>query len=473
MKNSLLSGGIWIAVLLLILTPSCTEDEIILPVEDPTQVAIPAEEEANLYGIRLVLEGLECIKSSDASGNSEELYGWLTVHVNYLAGYTKTAEQYEKEGTALLWYATPLNDHSTAEGSTWPLNRVMDYYFNPASIHRASIQLSGHMKEEDSSSPDDDFGYNELSLNVEQIIAGATYELSFEGHGGSAQVRFNFRFERIRMRSSGILPDNYQPSDLFEDIGLYPDLPKPESYAAQSPAISERLIVGQKPWNNFHPDPTQVWKSTGQGPYFAYCLRNIGGAGITYVSGGEPAYPQVIPDQNNTDRQWYGLLDGTPYTGAPYEVFSAMGPTQLMPLEKAPRLQLIRFYKPIEIWRLPAGSSWEKTVSYSNKWEKEYYVEFSLTVGIDISLFSTELSSTFGSAWSYSGTVSESETMSYNAPADKDVLYIVWQLYEEYRIVDEEGHLFTDPNYEFRSMEVITIPTDHIVPKAYMYDVNI
>jgi hypothetical protein len=461
-----------VAVISILMISACKKDnDFKLPDDGAQEVTLP-KEVTELQGVRLVIKRLECVDENDQNdGVAEEFFGHVEAWVDYRPDYIKTAENYETTDRALMWYLEKDNYTRLKVGEKDTIMEVIDFVFKRDEVSDATININVNLMESDGSNGVDFIDNETILINAGQITLGESYIILEKYHdGGWTRAKLFYSFEKFDLRSSGILPSGKQPSDLFTDISAYPELPTPSRYEDIPPAISEKLIVAQDIWENFHPKPLQVStvdpvNNYGNGPFYAYGLQKLFPPPI-FVNNGLPyEYPEVEPYQNSIEREWYGLIH-----------IDADGPTnitettELLPLESSPRLQLIRFYKPLTCWRLPAGASTAIGVTYSNSWDETKYVEFSLTVGYGGELFSSELTSTFHSSWSYSGSTTESETLSYTAPEDKNVLYVVWQLHEEYRLINDEGSIFTDPNYQFRSMEVVTIPTDHIVPKAYLYD---
>ncbi|MCO6475693.1 MAG: hypothetical protein J5I94_03685 [Phaeodactylibacter sp.] len=122
---------------------------------------------------------------------------------------------------------------------------------------------------------------------------------------------------------------------------------------------------------------------------------------------------------------------------------------------------------------MPAGvtltTSTEITHGVGAEFSYEYSITTGFTAGTDIASFSMEISHTFGFSVSYNYSITTTKTKEISAPDDRNVSFITWQLVEEYRVVDANGRMFTDPNYEFKSMLIATIPTNHIVEEAHQF----
>ena len=57
------------------------------------------------------------------------------------------------------------------------------------------------------------------------------------------------------------------------------------------------------------------------------------------------------------------------------------------------------------------------------------------------------------------------ESFTISCPVDRNIVYCVWQLVEEYRIVGDNGGLFVDQNFLFDNKYHSTLlPTRELVP---------
>ncbi len=471
-----------LAFISVLLIPGCQKDNDTRPTPGEPEEFTPPIETIELYGVRLIIDSLVCDAQYD-NGSDEEFYGYLEAWTTYENGYLNTKEKYETKTTnrALMWFAegNALNYKQLKVGESVDINEVIDFIFNPSTLGLATIHLKGRLKEWDGNGYDshDLIGTTGIDIKADQIVINQQSELKFDKHHGTGtndwtRASFYYHFELFNPRSSGILPSGKLPSDIFTDLSIYPELPTPTRYEDMPPSISEKLVVGQMIRNNFHPSPIQVntqlpVSGLGNGPFYAYKLQDLSSPPI-FVSNNAPFNsPEVEPEQNYNEGERYGLVY---IDNEDKEAKIIENKTRLLALENTPRLQLMRYYKPIRCWRLPAGAYWSKEISYTNSWTEEMHVEFSLTMGYGGELFSSEIKSIFGSSWEYNWSETESETLSYTAPNDKNVMYIVWQLFEEYRLINAEGNIFSDPNYQFKSMEVVSIPTNHIVPRAYLFN---
>jgi hypothetical protein len=75
----------------------------------------------------------------------------------------------------------------------------------------------------------------------------------------------------------------------------------------------------------------------------------------------------------------------------------------------------------------------------------------------------------FSYSSSTSLTVSEEETVEESftiaCPDNMNIVYCVWQLVDEFRIIGADGELFTDPNYRFTSgTNIAVVPAPEFVP---------
>jgi hypothetical protein len=444
------------------------------PAPEPYEVPVPSVEPSDLLGYRFSVISLTCLKENDNSGHTEDLYGYLEVWVDYEPGYEYTEEGFETHGHALMWYTRKDKYYSMAENDTVAIGNQVDFVVNREFAHKMRIHLKGHVKEHDDGGyNDEDLGVKDIVLEPDDFNIGKLEGLVFtDEHDGVSQVKITYMITKFNPRPRGVYPAGYGPVDNFQARELYPDLPNPTSYEGVPPAISERVIAGQEYWSHFHPGFLQVTTNDNE-RYYAYRLRDLQNK-VNLVSGAgliNPT-PEVTPYYNAELNEWYGLTEKVmEYAIGDHEEFDAVeGIKQLYPLQSAPRMQYTRYWKPLEVWRLPAGASISKKKTFTNSGETSGYSEFSAMVGFEAGGLSAELTSTFGSSWTSGWEITQEVDMTYAAPEDKNVLYVVWQLWEEFRIIDDNGDIFSDPNYEFRSMELLTVPTDYVIPKGYVFD---
>lgn len=467
MRTTRVNYLFWLVGFILIIFAACEKDD--LDPIDPENVD-PDIEEFDLIGVRIVIDDIKCVKKFDIQGTHEELYGYLEVWAEYESTYEFTEERYETENKALVWFAERDDDNYVAleEGESKSIDRSVDFIFNRNSFNNARIVVGGHLKEYDYEGSDEDFGYEEKDYDLE-VASNDKLTFKFQHTSGESESEFNYKFEVFNPRGSAILPEGYQLTDVFNILntdenpnqaGAYPALPVPFSYEARPPGISERLIVGQKKWSDFYPDILTFMTNESTQPNYVYGLKNK----ISLLDHNALPLDDIVISGEYEEDEWQGILTKEE------EDFVTERHITLPALDKAPRLQLIRFFKPLDSWRIPAGGELSSTVEYKIGYEKETYSEFQATVGYSIGGFSAELTATFGQNVKRSEEETDSKTVTYSAPDNNNVLYVEWQMWEEYRFVDENGDIFKDPRFEFGSTSVLTIPTDHLVPKAYLFD---
>ncbi|MCB0638464.1 MAG: hypothetical protein KDC54_17665, partial [Lewinella sp.] len=140
-----------------------------------------------------------------------------------------------------------------------------------------------------------------------------------------------------------------------------------------------------------------------------------------------------------------------------------------IPLSSTPYLQMIKYWRLLDTEPIAAGMTRELEVSQSYGLSYSMAYQLSIMVGAEASgdplgifSFKTEITSTFSTSVTY--TEQQSKTVTFTqGPYDTNVRVNTWQEVHEFRIVDENGRLFTDPNYEFKSMTVGVIGTENIV----------
>ena len=89
--------------------------------------------------------------------------------------------------------------------------------------------------------------------------------------------------------------------------------------------------------------------------------------------------------------------------------------------------------------------------------------------------FSATLSAEFSYNSSTSITVSEEETVeesfTISCPDNQNIVYCVWQLVDEFRILGPGGEFYEDPNYRFTPGSHLAVcPTAEFVPMTTYFD---
>lgn len=245
-------------------------------------------------------------------------------------------------------------------------------------------------------------------------------------------------------------------SSLFGGAGANrPPIPEPDSYLAEVPLRSDELVVATVPLTNFTPRVTRALDDEGNE--------------IATASADE----------------WVPLvINGNP---APNPQFQGQ-PTQ--PLEESPQLQLVRYWQrvgPVERYSGATTTSIERSVTRGS--ETTRTESFAWSVGVSTTVtggsafvqasatVSTEFSGETSSEYTISQSVTETETYEVAAGQDENLVFAVWQLVDEYRVVVREGGewvTFNDPGYEFREedFEGLPVPVDDIRNISYRFPNN-
>ncbi len=148
------------------------------------------------------------------------------------------------------------------------------------------------------------------------------------------------------------------------------------------------------------------------------------------------------------------------------------------PLSNKPYLQLVRYWVRVgDVERYSGNTSKTVTKSTTLGITEKSASSFSKTLGIETTVAGSamyvdlELKIKAEFTWTQSHETSIRkeqqliETFTISCPEDKNIVYCVWQLYEEYRVVGADGELFTDPNYVFDHTDHTAVfPTREMAP---------
>jgi hypothetical protein len=142
-----------------------------------------------------------------------------------------------------------------------------------------------------------------------------------------------------------------------------------------------------------------------------------------------------------------------------------------------PKMQIIQYWVPIEVWRIPAGTSKTLEVSYTHGWEETQEYGISVTLGYEAGVegfgkLNTELQTSYNYSIAENYSKTETITNSCTAPDNKNVLYVTWQRINEIRLINNNGEIFNDENYYFSSMPIARVPADDIIDMAYQYNAS-
>lgn len=237
-----------------------------------------------------------------------------------------------------------------------------------------------------------------------------------------------------------------------------PPIPEPTSYIGEVPTKSERLVVATVPLSDFTPVVDVVKDAVGN--------------------------EVALPSEHMTLVEENVIIPTPDYSTG-----------EGLPLATEPQIQLVRYWVRLgPPQRYPGGTTTSVTRSYTTGSEQSKTFEFggsigvSVTAGVDavFASVSTTVSTEFSYNNTSTSTVSESttdsSTFTVELEPDMNLVYCVWQLVDEYRIVhpnrevddatgDQVWVTYHDDSYEFapESMEPLTVYTNVIVPETTLF----
>jgi len=470
----------------------CFAKEEITPSYHKIPIEIPTT-----YGVRLQIDSIVCEYENADKGNGIEIYGYLAAWSSFDYPEATLKENFEKFDKSLLWYRSHKEWIRLKEGESIPIERFTDFFFDADKIHQAYINLEFGLMEYDGgegtwgetapknwfryslvSGSDEDEEYLKIGpvieFPVEDIeffdrVFENSYELTLDIDASSApedkqRIVVHYSFHPVTVRSVAKIPEGYAAGDEIIEPDVYPEIPNISGYASPPPARSEQLVVGQKMLSKFSPEPMTVHANNGL-DYMSY------GTNAKFVSGNqliEPVFTEeVLPVGTELDL-WKGLVRW--YKG----ILSRSRDDVTGPkLESKPVIQMVRYWVPVNVKRIPAGTKLTTSTSITHGFDAGFTYSLSITTGVTVNSgifsFNQQMQETFGFSFNYNYQKTVTETKEVLAPDDKNTVFVVWQLVEEFRVVDEEGKLFTDPHYDFKSMLIATIPTETIVEQAHQF----
>ena len=478
-------------ICLLIIGCNNDDDEIIPePIPELTNIGT---------GVRLSIDSIVCLRSKDEVGGGHsdnetlEVYGYIRAWTSFDYTVSNEKENYEKLDTSMLWFRNNDDLVYLTKDEVLSVRTFTDLFFDNNQAHLAKINLDFLFIEYDpdeatwgNSAVSNLIMYTEeidgdndrisppIKISMEDIeyydrVFKKTYTQyirnNWHGDDANMQLEIHYSFHPVPIKSAAPLPEGYAIGDEVIEPDLYPDIPTISAYAAAPPEKSSELVVGQKVLGNFSPEPLMV--RTDSVKYHVYGLNP------KYVSGSllqNPVFNSIERPDNSGEDPWNGLIFfGHKPLKAPDGI---IGPK----LESKPIIQMVRYWVPINVERIAAGVTLTTSEEITHGVGAEFSYEYSITTGIGASAgvlsFSQEISQTFGFSVSYNYSVTYTTTKEIAAPDDKNVSFITWQLVEEIRVVNEQGELYTDPSYDFKSMLIATIPTNHIVQEAHQFSAD-
>jgi hypothetical protein len=240
--------------------------------------------------------------------------------------------------------------------------------------------------------------------------------------------------------------------DWFAPPANRPPIPTPDSYIAEVPLKSDELIVSTVPLDEFNPTVTNAKDDEGN---------------------------NLIPVP--VAMRVPLMLNGNP---SPDPTFDSV---DTLPLENMPQLQLVRYWQrlgPVRRYSGATTTTVEQEVTRGTKSTTSLGFGFTIgvetTVGVDAILAKTsltvkaEFSGEFETEYEITESTTETETYEVSAEQEQNLVFVVWQLVEEYRIVIQDGSTwvtYTDPHYEFLDTDLapLVVPADDIRKISYPF----
>ncbi|MBN1290828.1 MAG: hypothetical protein JXB48_03235 [Candidatus Latescibacteria bacterium] len=277
-------------------------------------------------------------------------------------------------------------------------------------------------------------------------------------------------------------------NDDQHSINARPSVPEPKSYAGMVPAKSDELIVETVPLSDYSPFVIGATLKDGyKGSYI-----DSGGGSYSFEYFADQLYTEMVwgfsPKAGiRTDR--YNLLKNDKVINNPMIDFMSWDLNDwwlqlpCKPLSNKPYLQLVRFWKRIgDVERYSGSTSKTTTRSTTHGTTETSASEFSKTLGIEASVsgswyvdFEVKVKTEFSWTESHETSIMQEETFeesfTISCPENRNIVYCVWQLIEEYRIVGADGKLFIDPNFLFDDTYHVAIcPTRELVPMTTYFN---
>lgn len=257
-----------------------------------------------------------------------------------------------------------------------------------------------------------------------------------------------------------------------EEVLDRPPIPEPTYYSGPVPERSMELVVKTVPLSNYVASADSVWPPPGW-----CCESGCDFACKFYSTFPGPNRIRLVESDTIVTHSDSLLTDVTyiPHLGT--------GDMGCNPLSSTPYLQHIRYWVRLGIVERYSGStSVTVTRSTTRGMERTQAEEFGMSIGMEVSAsgglfltFSATLRTEFSYSSSTSLTVSEEETVeesfTISCPDNRNIVYCVWQLVDEFRIIGVDGEEFTDPYFMFAAGSHLAIcPTPEFVPMTTYFD---
>ncbi|MBN1884279.1 MAG: hypothetical protein JW876_01985 [Candidatus Krumholzibacteriota bacterium] len=252
-----------------------------------------------------------------------------------------------------------------------------------------------------------------------------------------------------------------------------PPIPEPTYYAGPVPEKSMELVVKTVKLSTYIASVDSVWPSPG------WCCDGPGCDFQCRFSATYPGPNRMKLVEGDTIVTAYDSL----FTNIYYTYPSSYGVMNCNQLSASPYIQHVRYWVRLgSVERYSGSTSVTVTRSTTRGVETTKAEEFGRTIGMSATVsgglfvnFSATLSAEFSYSSSTSITVSEEETVEESftiaCPDNKNIVYCVWQLVDDFRIFGPGGEPYEDPNYRFTpGTHRAVCPTAEFVPMTTYFD---
>ena len=255
-----------------------------------------------------------------------------------------------------------------------------------------------------------------------------------------------------------------------------PPIPEPTYYAGPVPTKSVEMVIETVTLGDYMPrvicasSPTPP-EGYGYVPDSVYCSMDQSATHAVY-----PTRVLLMADDTVVTAPEMGFFIGG--NGNPWDFYVPCNP-----LESQPYLQVVRYWVRVgDVERYAGGTTTTITRTTTRGTTETSASEFTKTLGIEASIsgswfvdFEVKIKTEFSWSESHETSImqeeSYEESFSIAAPEAKNIVYCVWQLVEEYRIVGLNGGDFTDPHYEFDpAYHTAACPTSELVPVTTYFE---
>ncbi len=274
----------------------------------------------------------------------------------------------------------------------------------------------------------------------------------------------------VLLLAVGCGDDAVAPEEQVEILDR-PPIPEPTYYSGPVPEKSMELVVKTVRLSNYVASADSVypppgWCSEGGDLECMFYPTFPGPNRIKLVEG-----DTIITDQDSLQTD----VTYIPYTGTGYMA--------CRPLSSAPYLQHIRYWVRLgDVERYSGSTTVTVTRSTTRGMERTEAEEFGLSIGMEATAsgglfveFSVTLRTEFSYSSSTSLTVSEEETVEESftvaCPDNQNIVYCVWQLVNEFKIIGVDGEPFTDPWFRFTAGSHLAVcPEPEFVPMTTYFN---